>query len=127
MYTKQKKKNQMFLLDCLVTTYEWIIVNPLRQLYYYGPNFGHFGFWSGMGQTEMCQILTPMTHSFWIQHPSECVQLLDTKFMAFRISVELVIYFTFLWKLWSFLNTLCWFMICSRTIKNKNLGYAMLE
>jgi hypothetical protein len=111
-----KKKMWQFVKSFFFSIYDLIIVDPLRQLYYFGPGVAQFGFWGGMGATEMCQSLSPLSTSFWQQHPDECAILLETKFHSFRVTMELFIYFILLYKVWCFLNLMCWFAICRRRV-----------
>jgi hypothetical protein len=108
------------ILRALVLCYEMAIVSPLRQLYFYGPTMSQFGFWGGMGAPDICQTITPITVSFWQAHPEDCIVEIEKKFISFRVSVELIIYFLMLYKLYRFCNLLCWFMICRRRLEESH-------
>ena len=104
------------MLQLLYYVYDLVIVSPLRKLYFFGPGTSQFGLWGGMGNTEICQSLSPLSTFFWQSHPEECNILLETKFYSFRVTIELLIYFTLLYRLWCFLNLVCWFAICRRKV-----------
>lgn len=106
--------------DLFMSVYDLLIVQPLRKFYFYGPGTSQFGLWGGMGPSEMCQSLSPLSISFWQTHSDECNMLLETKFYSFRVTIELIIYFSLLYRLWCFLNLLCWFAVCRRKVMQQS-------
>lgn len=105
---KQKKKMSSYLLSFGRQTYECIIVNPLRKLYLVGPAVWNVGFWGGLGKTEICQIVSPVSHSFWDHNADQCAALVETKFNSFRISLEIVAYFILLYQVYRMLMQIRW-------------------
>jgi hypothetical protein len=74
--------------------YMYLFTNPLRLLYLCGPSYGSLGFWEGKSLTEICSIESGVTELMWMSNMSDCTQLVDKKFVAFRIAVESIIYCT---------------------------------
>jgi len=76
--------------------YSMIIVAPLYRLYSYGPTT--VGLWGGKEDVDICAELTASPSTFWENHPVECTDLIQSKFMAFRVTVELMVYFLLLYR-----------------------------
>lgn len=66
------------------------IQNPLRSLYFSGPDV--LGFWGGADLVDICASLTTTSAAFWSQHYSECVDVCEKRFTAFSTSINFVIY-----------------------------------
>lgn len=97
--------------------YELLIVKPLKKLYFTGPAVLQLGFWGGLGPTEICQTLSPLSNTFWQNHPTECFELMERRFEAFRVSLEIFIYFLLLYHLYLGLSNMCvraFFRRCGR-------------
>lgn len=77
--------------------YQHTIVEPLRKLYFAGPT--QLGGWGGSTESAICQQLSPLPNAFWELHVDECSDLLQLKFDAFRVTVEVVLYFCVLYYL----------------------------
>lgn len=66
------------------------IQNPLRSLYFKGPEA--MGFWAGMDMADICSSLTTTSAAFWLQHHNECLDLCEKRFGAFSTTVNFVVY-----------------------------------
>jgi hypothetical protein len=94
--------------DVFSSVYIFFLVNPLRTVYMQGPL--SVGFWGGMGLSQICDVLSPLSPAmFWQQHIAECAELVDRRFQAFKVSVETVLYFIFLYQVCRFI----WCVMCS--------------
>ena len=91
----------------LSTIYETIIVNPLRKLYFYGPAMMQLGFWGGKQPSELCQEITTYSEQFWRDNLEQCQDIIEAKFMSFRITVEIAVYFSLLYHFAKYSSTLC--------------------
>lgn len=96
----------------LLNLYQHIIVSPLRQLYFYGPSFMQFGFWGGIPHSEICQTITTYSEGFWRDNKSECSDIIENKFTSFRVTVEILVYFTLLYQLSRGVSYLCILLFC---------------
>ena len=83
--------------------YEWVLVKPLRKLYFGGPMLYGYGFWGGREPAEICSELTNVASRHWIDNPNECNELLDKQLRAFLIAVETLAYLGCLYKVAVFL------------------------
>ncbi len=66
----------------------------LAHVYLNGPWLGGYGFWEGMGLTQICTLISPsMSESFWMSSAGNmaCTELIDRKISAFVISSYSVI------------------------------------
>ena len=91
----------------LYGVYSQVIIHPLRLLYFYGPSFMQFGFWGGSATSEICRTVTSHSELFWIDHPSHCQEIVETKFASFRITSEVVVYFLIMYHLARNIGQLC--------------------
>ena len=102
------------------TIYQTIIVNPLWKLYFYGPSVMQVGFWGGKHPSEICQTVTTYSEVFWRDNVEQCQDIIKAKFMSFRVTVEVVVYFALLYHLTKKASNLCILLFCRcRRIKEK--------
>jgi hypothetical protein len=92
------------------TLYNWIVGNPLRQMYIAGPL--QLGFWGGASTVEICQQLSPLSTGFWDNNLEECAKLVDRKFEAFETTVCVVLYFACLFYTLRFVYHVGLFLCC---------------
>lgn len=77
--------------------YEYAVLAPLARLYLYGPSFGGWGFWNGLGLHVICSQKTNLLPEFWQTHPAECIQIVSKNFYGMIVLVETLCYFLILW------------------------------
>lgn len=65
------------------TTLLSLFLNPLRTLYFRGPGWHSFGFWSGNAPEDICAVLTGVSASHWLHNTDACTNLIERKFHAF--------------------------------------------
>ena len=87
------------MLSLLSSVYNLLLVSPLRRLYLYGPAAYNVGFWEGKEASEMCQVMTNHNQLFWENNHEECQTLIETRFQSFKTTVEVVLYFTLMYKI----------------------------
>jgi len=85
------------LSSALASCYDYLLVNPLRKIYLFGPAVVGFGFWQGLSSPEICAHITQYTETFWRENPTDCEALIEAKFYSFQISVEALLYFLLLY------------------------------
>ena len=73
--------------------YKYLFIEPLRTIYMYGPCFHGMGFWNGSENSRICSQMTDYSEVFWLQHPMECEYMIHARFIAFKNTCEVVIYF----------------------------------
>jgi hypothetical protein len=95
-----------------MSLYENIIVYPLHKLYIYGPNVMQIGFWGGQPKSQICQSITTYSEVFWQQNLPECEDLIENKFTAFRVTVEISLYFFVLYQLTKGISFMCLLFCC---------------
>jgi hypothetical protein len=78
--------------------YKTFITRPLKQLFLYGPTVYSVGFWGGKRESEICREVTGHSQLFWEMNASECTELVESRFQAFKITWEVMVYFFFLYK-----------------------------
>jgi hypothetical protein len=83
----------------LWSMYDTLLLSPLRQLYLYGPVAYNMGFWQGKDSSEICQMMTNHNQLFWVEHHEECQALIETRFQSFKTTVEVLLYFTLMYKM----------------------------
>jgi hypothetical protein len=77
--------------------YEYAVLSPLARLYLYGPSFGGWGFWNGLGLHVICSQKTNLLPEFWQSHPTECIQIVSKNFYGMIVLFETLCYFLILW------------------------------
>ena len=87
----------------LLGIYDWLLVKPLRKLYFGGPTVYGYGFWGGREPDEICAELTNVPARHWNEHPAECEELLDKQLRAFLIALETLAYLGLLYKVSAFI------------------------
>jgi hypothetical protein len=106
-----------FTISCFLSfirmSYEYVIVNPLRTLYVSGPT--QFGFWGGMTNSQICDVISPVSTTFWRDHSVDCSEIIERKFRAFRLTVEILLYFYFIYQMFCLL-----FFWCERLRRHEN-------
>ena len=81
-----------------------LIYDPLRVLYFRGPQLWGLGGWAGMSPEDICAQLTSVPAMSWRMHRmSDCWVLLETRFETFAISFWAIIYAVALYKIISML------------------------
>ena len=96
----------------VLAIYQWVIIRPLRRLYIYGPSFMEYGFWGGRSSSQICQSITTYSEAFWQSNVSACEDIIETKFRAFHITVEIIVYFMLLYQLAKVTGLLCRILVC---------------
>jgi len=81
--------------------YNWLVVNPVRKLYFSGPVVYGYGFWGGREPEDICAELTGVSARHWSDNRERCVDLLEKQLYAVVIAVET---FAHLWILYKVLN-----------------------
>jgi hypothetical protein len=81
-------------MNLLQTVYLTFIINPLKQLYLFGPEFMQL--WGGKMPSEICQVVTSYSEEFWKSHGEECNEIVEKKFISFKVTIEIILYFIFL-------------------------------
>lgn len=77
-----------------------LVITPLHNLYFRGPQLNGYGFWGGATAETVCAALLPGSQaSFWAAHAHECDALLSQRFDAFCVAVQTVVYMLFMFKL----------------------------
>lgn len=76
--------------------YHYAIVHPMHSLYMNGPRNVIVSFWQGRPNSAICAELSGYDEVFWIEHASDCEQIVARGFNSFRITVECTIYFMLL-------------------------------
>ena len=77
----------------LSSLYEFLIIRPLRYVYMNGPIYLNFGGWEGQSIYSICSQMSPQEESFWYNHESECIQIIDKKFYSYVSIIEITLYF----------------------------------
>lgn len=75
--------------------WEPFFVNPLKRLYFHGPDnivFG-LGFWQGVSQSEICAKIKNTSERTWEKLPQECELLTDQLFQSFLVTIETLLWF----------------------------------
>jgi hypothetical protein len=92
--------------------YNKSIVLPLRKLYLFGPSVMQIGFWGGQPNSQICQSITTYSELFWQSNLQQCEDIIENKFTAFRVTIEVVTYFLFLYHISKGLLVLITFLLC---------------
>lgn len=74
--------------------YHYSVVSPLYSLYMNGPRNMIICFWQGRPASAICSELTGYDEIFWVEHASDCEQLITRNFRSFLVTVECTAYFT---------------------------------
>lgn len=86
-----------------------LVEQPLRHLYFKGPAL--LGFWSGLANADICTALNPGTSAiFWSSHSTaeqQCSVLVEQRFHAFFVSINIVVYAYMLYRL---VSTIAYYM-----------------
>lgn len=86
----------------VLRVYSWLLIAPLKKLYFGGPQLFGYGFWAGREPSDACAELTNVGAEFWSQHPDRCEDLLNKQFTAFLIAIETLAYLYLLYRSISF-------------------------
>lgn len=97
--------------------YEHIILFPLSRLYLFGPSFGGFGFWAGLGLPDICAQKTHLATDFWKEHPLECITIVGKNFYSIVVLLETLFYFFMIWTIIKYIFT--WFTKSNKKRKEK--------
>lgn len=70
-----------------------IVMPTVRPIYINGPPLPMgYGFWNGLGDSEICATLAPSTKSsFWDDHPLECQAIIDGRVVSFIIGMVILV------------------------------------
>lgn len=108
------------LLALCHVTYGVFVETPLRALYYSGPLLHGYGFWGGTPLEEVCATLMPGTSGlFWLQHVSQCKEVVETRFRAFLTAASMLIYALVVYKL--FAAACFYFFVCRPLLRTPAL------
>lgn len=88
--------NNTFLTHPSIRSWFYIIEAPLADLYFRGPSFGGFGFWTGKPLDRICAELTDVPEAHWQANQDACVELVTRHFDGFVIFVYFLLYLLFL-------------------------------
>lgn len=94
-----------FILTC-------VLEGPLAELWLNGPCVMGVGFWEGRPYADMCSYYlpgVPQTHWLSPENARDCETLINRKLNSFILSVDLVIYCSFL--LWLFFMVACYLVV----------------
>lgn len=97
--------------------YQKLIVNQLRELYLHGPSV--LGFWGGQSPSQICQTVTTYTELFWQSNPKQCNDIIESKFAALRVTIEIILYFLFLYHISRQIGVVCLYMMCRANRKKQ--------
>jgi hypothetical protein len=100
-----------------VSTFQWvfekastnflnfIIIDPLKTLYFEGPTILGIGFWEKLPKKDICSRLTGVSATFWdkLDSSQECTELVERKFDTFIVGSFTIAYIWFTYKLVSYL------------------------
>jgi hypothetical protein len=83
----------------------FIVIDPLKILYFEGPTILGVGFWEKLPKKDICSRLTGVSATFWDKLDSfqECTELVERKFDTFIVGAFTVAYIWFTYKLVSYL------------------------
>jgi hypothetical protein len=114
-------------MDTIARIYNSVIIQPLQRLYLFGPEFMQFGFWSGKTPSEICQSVTTYSESFWLANADQCEDIIEKKFLSFRVTVEVIVYFAILYQLAKNGSKICWgaFCTCQKNRNARSLLFAL--
>jgi hypothetical protein len=87
-----------YLYNAASSIYGYLVINPLRKIYLFGPAVFGFGFWQGLPAPEICSHITNYSETFWRDNYPDCKALIDAKFYSFQITIEAFLYFLLLYK-----------------------------
>lgn len=98
----QTLKNIQFISNKITN---FLIVTPLKTLYFDGPTILGIGFWEKLPAKDICSRLTGVSATFWDKYDSlkECKDLVDRKFDTFIVGTFTISYIWFTYKLISYL------------------------
>jgi hypothetical protein len=80
----------------ITESFRYVLYYPLQTLYLNGPNFGHFGFWNGKSNSDICSQLTNVPSFSWESSyvlQNECSVLIKKNFNSFYITIIFIVYF----------------------------------
>lgn len=97
IYSNIKSKIISNISEITVWAKEIILINPLKRLYFNGPDLKSFGivsigFWNGLTNAEICAQLTTISERHWHENQELCDNRIHRQFMAFVVIVEFLIY-----------------------------------
>lgn len=75
-----------------------LVVDPLRTLYFYGPNVHGYGFWGGVEAADACAQLTGVSALVWDVQTVACHDLLERNFFSFSVVVMAAVYLWLIYK-----------------------------
>lgn len=73
-------------------------VDPLRTLYFNGPNVHGYGFWGGVQAADACAQLTGVSALVWDVQAVACHDLLERNFFSFSVVVTFALYLWLVYK-----------------------------
>jgi hypothetical protein len=83
----------------------FVLIDPLKTLYFEGPTILGVGFWEKLPKKDICSRLTGVSATFWdkLESFQECTELVERKFDTFIVGAFTVAYIWFTYKLISYL------------------------
>ena len=81
--------------------YNFIILNPLKKLYFNGPY--KIGFWQGLPNEDICSVITKTSSDIWRQVPDKCTQILRRNFESFHIMIVALLYSIILYRFFNYI------------------------
>ena len=71
-------------INCIAYTIVWNLLGELLAIVYFmGPSLMGVGFWNGYSVRQICIETSKMTPEFWEAHNSDCIELVNHKFIFF--------------------------------------------
>lgn len=90
----------------------FVIIYPLRRLYFDGPDVHGYGCWGGKSSPDICSQITGVDATFWVQNSDDCQIVLERKFVAFYIGTMTIFILIFIYSTINFLSTWLWYHLC---------------
>ena len=71
-------------INCIIHTIVWNVLGELLAIMYFmGPSLMGLGFWNGYSVRQICIETSKMTPEFWEAHNTDCIELVNNKFIFF--------------------------------------------
>ena len=85
-------KNEMIdsLIDIVKAVHSTCVRQPLRELYFKGPE--KLGFWGGAAIEDICFSITSTPSLFWQQHTIQCYEICEQHFTSFFTIINFGLY-----------------------------------
>jgi hypothetical protein len=108
----------MFILSFGRYIYDFLVLNPLKNLYFDGPTILGVGFWEKLPQKDICSRITGVSATFWDKSDAsiECEDLLLRKFDTFLVGLST---FAYVWIMYKLLSLLLFKMFIVTPVTNE--------